>query len=92
MFLDDELEAIYTTNGFNSETSFRLLQACLRRLPKPDQVRPQDFLNEIRKIEGGWKLFCKRHGEFKPEGFREFMKARCGDILTNPILDFLHWD
>ena len=57
MFLDDELEAIYTSNGFSHETSFELLKACLRRIPKPDQVRATDFLNEIRKIEGGWKLF-----------------------------------
>ena len=92
MFLDDELEAICQDETICEEKSFMLFQACLKRIPKPDQVRPQDFLNEIRKIEGGWKLFCKRHGEFKPEGFREFMKARCGDIMTKPILDFLHWN
>lgn len=91
MFLDDELEAIRTEYGFAQETSFRLFQACLRRIPKPDTVRPQDFLNEIRKIEGGWKLFCKKHPEYRPEGFRDLMKKQCGDILSDPVLEYLHW-
>ena len=90
MFLDDELEAIYTTNGFNPQTSFRLLQACLKRIPKPDTVRPQDFLNEIHKIEGGWKLFCKKHSEFKPEGFKEFMIDHC-KLEDDRVLEYLHW-
>ena len=92
MFLDDELEAIYTENGFNPETSFRLLKACLNRIPKPDQVRPTDYFNEIRKIEGSWKLFCKRHGEFEPDGFRKCVKELCADILTEPVLKQLHWN
>lgn len=90
MFLDDELEAIYTTNGFSQETSFKLLQACLRRIPKPDQVKPTDFLNEIRKIEGGWKLFCKKHEECNPDGFRKFMIEQCN--LDDRVMDYLHWN
>lgn len=90
MFLDDELEAIYTTNGFNPQTSFRLLQACLKRLPKPDQVRPQDFFNEIRKIEGGWKLFCKKHPEFAPDEFQKFMIKHC-KLEDDRVLEYLHW-
>jgi len=90
MFLDNELEAIYTTNGFNPQTSFRLLQACLKRIPKPDQVRPQDFLNEIRKIEGGYKLFCKKHPEFAPNGFRKFMINHC-KLEDDRVLEYLHW-
>lgn len=90
MFLDDELEAIYTANGFSKETSFKLLQACLKRIPKPDMVKPTDFLNEIRKIEGGWKLFCKKHSEYKPEGFREFMISHCN--LDERVREYLHWN
>ena len=53
MFLDDELEAIYRENGFSTETSKKLLQACVNRFPNPDGVKPGDFLNELRKIEAG---------------------------------------
>ena len=90
MFLDDELEAIYTTNGFTPKTSIRLLQACLRRIPNPDAVKPTDFLNEIRKIEGGWKLFCKKHSEFNPDGFRKFMITHCS--LNERTREYLHWN
>ena len=92
MFLDDELEAIYQDETINKEKLLKLFKACLKRIPKPDQVRPQDFLNEIRKIEGGWKLFCKRHPQYRPERFRDLMKEICGDILSKPVLKYLHWD
>ena len=92
MFLDDELESICQDETICEEKSFMLFQACLKRIPKPDQVRPQDFLNEIRKIEGGWKLFCKRHPQYRPEGFRDLMMKQCGDILSKPVLEYLHWN
>lgn len=92
MFLDDELEAIYTTNGCNKETPSMLMKACLKRLPKPGHKGVGDYFNEIRKIEASWKLFCKRHGEYNPEGFKEYMKVLCADILTEPMLKLLHWD
>lgn len=92
MFLDDELEAIYQDETLGKEKSRKLFQACIKRLPNPEQVRPQHFLNEIRKIEGGWKLFCKRHPQYWSEGFRDLMMKQCGDILSKPVLKYLHWD
>ena len=92
MFLDNELEAIYKNGGFNPPTSFKLLKACLSRIPKPDQVRPTDYFNEIRKIEASWKLFCKRHVEFNPDGFKDSVKKLCADVLTEPVLKQLHWN
>lgn len=92
MFLDDELESICQDETISKEKSIMLFQACLKRIPKPDQVRPQDFLNEIRKIEGSWKLFCKRHPQYRPEGFRDLMMKQCGDILSKPVLEYLHWN
>ena len=92
MFLDEELESIYQDETINDKKSFMLFQACLKRIPKPEQGRPQDFLNEIRKIEGGWKLFCKRHPQYRPEGFHDLMMKQCGDILSKPVLEYLHWD
>ena len=93
MFLDDELEAIYTEHGFNPETSVRLLKACIARIRKiEDCPRPEDFLNDIKRIENGWKLFCKRHPQYRPEGFRDLMMKQCGDILSKPVLEYLHWN
>ena len=92
MFLDEELESIYQDETIKEEKSLKLFQACLKRLPKPEQVGPLDFLNEIRKIESGWKLFCKRHSQYRPEGFRDCMMKRCGDILSKSVLKYLHWD
>ena len=92
MFLDEELESICQDETINKEKSLKLVQACLNRLPNPEQVSPQDFLNEIRKIEGGWKLFCKRHTQYNPEGFRKCMMKQCEDLLSKPILEYLHWD
>ena len=67
--------------------------ACIKRIPNPKQVSPQHYLNEIRKIEGGWKLFCKRHPtKYRPEGFRDLMMKLCCDTLSKPVLEYLHWD
>ena len=92
MFLDEELESIFKENGFNEDTSYKLMQACFRRLPDPKNVRGIDFMNDLRKVESGWKLFCKRHEEFRPDGFRYTMMKLCSDILTKPALEYLHWD
>lgn len=90
MFLDEELESINQDETISEEKSVMLVKACLKRLPNPQQVRPQDFLNEIRKIEGGWKLFCKRHPQYRPEGFRDLMIKHCR--LSQLSLEYLHWD
>ncbi|MCR5036095.1 MAG: hypothetical protein K6A73_02090 [Bacteroidales bacterium] len=42
--------------------------------------------------DGGWKLFCKRHPQYRPEGFRDLMMEQCGDILSKPVLEYLHWN
>lgn len=91
MFLDEELEAIYNDAELKEQKSFRLLQACLKRIPKHEQISTQDFLNEIRKIEEGWKIFCKRHPQYRPEGFRDLMMKLCGDILSKDVLEYLQW-
>lgn len=92
MFLDDELEAIYKGNGFSEETSFQLVHACIKRIPKPGAMSPECFLNEVRKIEGGWKLFCKRHPEYNPNGFRELLMIHFGWADKPSVIKYLHWD
>ena len=89
MFLDEELESICQDETISQEKSVMLVKACLKRLPDPYKVSSLCFLNEIRKIEGGWKLFCSRHPQYRPEGFRELMIKHCG--LSKPVLEYLHW-
>ena len=90
MFLDDELKQIHLENGCSLETSKKLLQACLRRIPDPNKVSANDFFNEIRKIEGGWKLFCSKHKMYVPNGFREFMINHFQ--LDERVRHVLHWN
>ena len=59
MFLDDELEAICQDETICEEKSFMLFQACLKRIPKPDQVRPQDFLKHVGKRGNKNNRYCK---------------------------------
>ena len=92
MFLDDELEQIYQDEGFSAETSKKMLKACLSRIPKPDTCSTQDFFNSLRRIEGGWRLFCKKHEEYDPEGFKNFMCNKMPDLFNDRIKAVLHWN
>lgn len=81
MFLDEELSKIHEENGFSEETSVKLMRACFNRVPNPNEVESiQDWYNGIRRIENGWKLFCKSHSEYKEEGFRLLAKKLWEDI------------
>lgn len=93
MFLDDELARIHKEGGFCEETSAKLMQACFKRVPSHDKVASiQDWFNEIKKIEAGWKLFCKNHSEYKPNGFRQIAIRVWGELLTPKILTRLGWN
>ena len=76
MFLDDELEQIYKENGFCKETSIKLIKAALNRIPKQEdasKMQPERYLNKLKQIESGWKLFCKRHTEYNPNDIKRFL-------------------
>ena len=93
MFLDDELKKIHEENGFSEETSAKLMAACFKRVPNPDEVKSvQDWYNEIRKIENGWKLFCKSHKEYKEDGFRLVAKKMWANIENvEKVFEELGW-
>ena len=92
MFLDDELESIYQENGFGGETSVKLIKACFARIRKFEDCRNgEDFLNDIKRVENGWKLFCKKHPEFNPNGIRDYY-LKSGKVTDKRILDFMHWN
>lgn len=76
MFLDDELEAIYKEKGFGEGTSLELMKACMRRVPKYEGTNDMEFINAIKRMDGGWRLFCKKHSEFNPNGIRDYYCTR----------------
>ena len=70
MFLDEELEQILFAKELKTkedvtELSKNLLQCMINRVPNPSEVSTQDFLTEIKKIDNGWRLFCKKHPTLK---------------------------
>ena len=70
MFLDEELNQIVLakelkTKGDIVELAKDLLQCMINRLPNPYEVSTDDFLTEIKKIDNGWRLFCKKNSSLK---------------------------
>lgn len=74
MFFEDELEQI-VENHKEDDSSKEMVKDILicwkNRIPDPDNV--QNFINKVRQLEYGWQLFCKKHKEFKPQAFRNFI-------------------
>ena len=70
MFLDEELEQILfakevKTKEDVNELSRDLLKCMINRVPEPHKVSTHDFLTEIKRIDNGWRLFCKKHPTLK---------------------------
>ena len=70
MFLDEELEQILFTKQLKTKEDVgelvkTLLQCMINRVPNPNEVSTRDFITEIKKIDNGWRLFCKKHPTLK---------------------------
>ena len=70
MFLDEELEQILFAKELKTkenvgELAKTLLQCMINRVPNPHEVSTHDFLTEIKRIDNGWRLFCKNHPTLK---------------------------
>ena len=70
MFLDEELEQILFAKELKTEEdivelSKNLLKCMINRLPEPYKVSTRDFLTEVKKIDNGWRLFCKNYPTLK---------------------------
>ena len=66
MFLDEELEQILLAKELKTkedaiELQYRFLKCMINRVPAPFEVSTHDYLTEIKKIDNGWRLFCKKH-------------------------------
>ena len=87
MFLDDKLEQIYN-DGMEEGLPLSVITGKLHKElwsivtggeePKtPTEV--QAFLTRVRKVEWSWRLFAKRHKDFKVDGFKELVLESAGD-------------
>lgn len=75
MFLDEELEQIHAQKDKNlMDKSMLILEALTSRMPSPEEVltiSSSDFCTTIKRIDNGWRLFCKRHpNEYNTNAWR----------------------
>lgn len=83
MFLDEELEQILFAKEVKTKEDVvalghRLLQCMINRVPNPSEVSIHDFLTEIKKIDNGWRLFCKNYPtlKFKKDFWRNYILSK----------------
>lgn len=83
MFLDEELNQIVLAKELKTkedivELAKDLLQCMINRLPDPYEVSTDDFITEIKKIDNGWRLFCKKYTalKFKEDFWRNHILSK----------------
>ena len=92
MFFDEELEKIVTDMKDNPKEMTKEVVSCIKRRLPNIESGVQNFLNDIRKMDSGWQLFCKRHPEFKINGFRDLILSRAeDDNARENIKKVLRW-
>lgn len=80
-FLSDELEQAFNSTTNAVERIKQVGYVLIARIPKPD-VGVDTFLNTLKGIDSSYKYFCKRHPEFKEDGFRNIILNKV-DIDSN---------
>ena len=80
MFLDEELKQILLAKELKTkedvvELAKDLLRCMINRVPEPHKVSTHDYWTEIKKIDNGWRLFCKKHPtlKFKEDFWRNYI-------------------
>ena len=93
MFLDEELKQILLAKELKTkedvvELAKDLLQCMINRVPNPNEISTDDFLTEIKKIDNGWRLFCKKHPtlKFKEDFWRDYVLREDGDGKFKKVL------
>ena len=72
MFIDEELEECYKMNYLMDSKVKAIHQALVNRFPDPT-TPINELLVKVKQIDNGYRLFCKRHQEFNPDGFRNLI-------------------
>lgn len=88
MFLDEQLEQISKENGPSSNTNEKLYRALINRMSDINKQNPLNFLTGLKQIDNAWRLFCKRHPEYEPEGFRNSIRKADKD---GKFIKALNW-
>ena len=93
MFLDEELKQILLAKELKTkedfvELSMNLIQCMINRVPNPNEVSTHDFITEIKKIDNGWRLFCKKHPtlKFKEDFWRNYILSKDEDGEFKKVL------
>ena len=94
MFLDEELNQICEQKGFSKETSLELIKVCLKKIDYEHGYGA--LINSLKRTDASWKLFCKKHKEYKPDGFRIVYLHTLGDdnkgkLLADKVKKMLKW-
>lgn len=89
MFLDEELEQIYSAEKGTKECALHLLQACGKRL-SDEYVRPAHgyYLEMLKRVDLSWQLFAKKHPELNALGFRNWVLRSDTDGKFKKILNW----
>lgn len=97
MFLDDKLMEIWEESQGSGKSIIdvcqEMMDECTSRIPNPADVSVTDWINDVKRIDNGWRLFCKRNGFFKADAFKDVMMMRCGTDKEEyiPIYKELGW-
>ena len=73
MFLDEELEQIYSAEKGTKECAMHLLQACQKRYIEDCRPAQGYTVELIKRIDYSWQVFAKKHEEINNHGFRNFV-------------------
>lgn len=92
MFLSDELEEIAAKKLSITETAKEFQAAFMSRMADPDVKGFTAYVNSLRSIDYAWQGFCKKHPEYKPEGFRESVLKHISEENKKSIMCLLKWD
>ena len=93
MFLDEELEQIFSAKELRTKENIDklaidFLQCMINRVPNPYEVSTRDCLTEVKKIDNGWRLFCKNHPtlEFNEAFWRNYILRQDEDGEIKKVL------
>lgn len=91
MFLDEELEQIHAQEDTNlRDKSMLMLEALTSHMPSEEEIRTisiSDFCSTIKRIDNGWRLFCRRHpNEYNTNAWRnQVLKADIEGKLSKAL-------
>lgn len=69
-FLSEVLEEIHNSPISLEERAKKIGEELKSRVPSPEGLSPEEWLNKIKCIDNSYRYFCKQHTQYKLDGFR----------------------